>query len=111
MFDLDNKQAHFNELTEKLNDPKLWEDPKKAQELNKERVHLEKELKAFIDLAQAIKDASELSELALSEKDEEALVELVEEIENNEKKLYQLEFQRMFSNPMDPNNAFLDIQS
>ena len=86
-FDLDNKQAHFKELTEKLNDPKLWEDPKKAQELNKEKVHLEKELKVFIDLEQAIKDASELSELAHSEKDEEALVELIEEFETNEKKL------------------------
>ena len=49
--------------------------------------------------------------MALSENDEEALEGLIEEIEKNEKKLYQLEFQRMFSNPMDPNNAFLDIQS
>ena len=49
--------------------------------------------------------------MALSENDEEALEGLVEEIKKNEKKLYQLEFQRMFSNPMDPNNAFLDIQS
>ena len=49
--------------------------------------------------------------MALSENDEEALEGLIEEIVKNEKKLYQLEFQRMFSNPMDPNNAFLDIQS
>ena len=74
-------------------------------------MHLEKEVARFGDLDQAIKDSSELSELALSENDEEALEGLVEEIKKNEKKLYQLEFQRMFSNPMDPNNAFLDIQS
>ena len=70
-------------------------------------MHLEKEVARFGDLDQAIKDSSELSELALSENDEEALEGLVEEIKKNEKKLYQLEFQRMFSNPMDPNNACL----
>ena len=66
IFDLEKKQSLLNELTEKLNDPKVWDDPKKAQELNKERVHLEKEVTRFIDLDQAIKDSSELSELALS---------------------------------------------
>ena len=109
IFDLEKKQSRLNELTENLNDPNVWDDPKKAQELNKERVHLEKEVTRVTDLDQAIKDSSELSELALSENDEEALEGLVEEIKKNEKKLYQLEFQRMFSNPMDPNNAFLAV--
>ena len=62
-------------------------------------------------MEQVIKDFSELYELAISEKDKEALNVLTEEIKINEKRLYELEFQRMFSNPMDPNNAFLDIQS
>ncbi len=74
-------------------------------------MHLEKELSSFSDLEQAIKDVSELSHLALEENDDEALKELTEEIRSNDKKLHHLEFQRMFSNPMDPNNAFLDIQS
>ena len=43
-------------------------------------MHLEKEVARFGDLDQAIKDSSELSELALSENDEEALEGLVEEI-------------------------------
>ena len=62
-------------------------------------------------LEQKIKDVTELYELALADKDEEALKVLNEEFNDNEKKLHQLEFQRMFSKPMDPNNAFLDIQS
>ena len=49
IFDLELKYSRFDELTVIFNDPKLWEDPKKAQELNKERVHLEKELKSYQD--------------------------------------------------------------
>ena len=36
---------------------------------------------------------------------------IFEEIKTNSKQLSLMEFQRMFSHPMDPNNAFLDIQS
>ena len=74
-------------------------------------MHLEKELKAFLSLDQAISDIFELFEIALGEKDILALEGLSEDIKNNEKRLHQFEFKRMFCNPMDPNNAFLDIQS
>ena len=39
------------------------------------------------------------------------LEEIAQEILKNENALHDLEFIRMFSNKMDPNNAFLDIQS
>ena len=40
----------YTELTQKLSDSKIWEDPKAAQDLNRERVHLEKEVTIFLDL-------------------------------------------------------------
>ena len=36
---------------------------------------------------------------------------LSDEVVNLESQLKELEFQRMFSNKMDPNDAFLDIQA
>jgi len=74
-------------------------------------VYLEKELIFFYELEQSINDSVELSELAIKDNDQDALDGLIQEITNNQKSLHKLEFQRMFSNPMDPNNAFLDIQS
>ena len=74
-------------------------------------MYLEKELIFFYELEQSINDSVELSELAIKDNDQDALDGLTQEITNNQKSLHKLEFQRMFSNPMDPNNAFLDIQS
>ena len=45
------------------------------------------------------------------ENDESSLKEISEEVIKNEKALSELEFRRMFSNEMDPSNAYLDIQS
>ncbi len=65
----------------------------------------------FNSLDIAIKDSIELTEIAIEEDDSSALEEISKEIENNELALSDLEFIRMFSNKMDPNNAYLDIQS
>ena len=49
--------------------------------------------------------------MASEENDEDALNDLVTDLDEQEKQLQKLEFQRMFSGEMDANNAFLDIQS
>jgi len=49
--------------------------------------------------------------LAIEEEDESTLHDLFQDTINLEKKLGQLEFKRMFSNPLDPNNCFIDFQS
>ncbi len=92
-------------------DPNIWDDPNNAQNLNKERVSIEKTLKTFNELKSSISDASELTEIALEEGDEDSINGILNDMENNESSLRELEFIRMFSNKMDPNNAYLDIQS
>jgi len=94
-----------------LSNPDLWEDQEKAQNINKEKVRLEKELLAFNDLYNAIKDSLEIFDMVIQEDDQNSLKELSEEAKKNESLLKDLEFTRMFSNKMDPNNAYLDIQS
>jgi peptide chain release factor 2 len=49
--------------------------------------------------------------MAVEEDDEGAVDDIVAELEALETQLGVLEFRRMFSNEMDPNNAYLDIQS
>ena len=56
-------------------------------------------------------DAQDLLDMAVEEDDEGAVDDIVAELEALEDKLAILEFRRMFSNEMDPNNAYLDIQS
>ena len=49
--------------------------------------------------------------MAVEEDDEGAVEDIVAELDALEAQLAKLEFRRMFSNEMDPNNAYLDIQS
>ena len=56
-------------------------------------------------------DAADLLEMAAAEDDEDTAQEIEGEIDGLVKLLEPLEFRRMFSGEMDPNNAFLDIQA
>jgi len=49
--------------------------------------------------------------MALQEQDESTLNVLLPDLDKHEAQLAKLEFARMFSNKMDPNNAFMDIQA
>lgn len=56
-------------------------------------------------------DCRELLDMAVEEDDEASVADVQSEIERLDAQLAALEFRRMFSNEMDPNNAYLDIQS
>ncbi len=58
-----------------------------------------------------IADTKELFELARAEGDEATLLSVFSDTENLKKEVAALEFRRMFSNPLDPNNCFMDIQA
>jgi len=49
--------------------------------------------------------------MALAENDEEAVQDIIDELDELEKEVSELEFRRMFSGEMDANNAFIDIQA
>jgi peptide chain release factor 2 len=56
-------------------------------------------------------DARELFDLAREEGDDATLSSISLDIDKLEQDVGTLEFRRMFSNPLDPNNCFLDIQA
>ena len=68
-------------------------------------------VKTIDDLEVGCGDAQDLLDMAVEEDDEGAVDDIVAELEALESQLAILEFRRMFSNEMDPNNAYLDIQS
>jgi peptide chain release factor 2 len=63
------------------------------------------------DLSAGLADALELLRLAQEENDAETVAAVGDDLDAAELKLQPLEFRRMFSNEMDPANAFLDIQA
>jgi len=58
-----------------------------------------------------LSDSAELFELARADKDEATLLAIFSDVEKLGKEVAALEFRRMFSNPLDRNNCFVDIQA
>jgi peptide chain release factor 2 len=63
------------------------------------------------DLTIGLKDAGELLEMAVEEDDSGTVDEVVGDLEKFAARLEALEFRRMFAGEMDPNSAYVDIQS
>ncbi|HEX8978411.1 MAG TPA: peptide chain release factor 2 [Parasulfuritortus sp.] len=111
MFDYPGKRDRLNEVVRIAEDPSLWDDPKKAQEIGKERRALEEVVLTLEKIDGELASAAELFDLAREEGDDDTLESLIGDAAAIEKQVGGLEFRRMFSNPMDPNPCFLEIQS
>jgi len=94
-----------------LEDPKIWDKPERAQALGKERGQLEQVVNTLVRMERGVSDAEELLAMAVEEEDEATVETVAADLDNYEKDIAALEFRRMFSGEMDPNNAFLDIQA
>ncbi|MDO8959985.1 MAG: peptide chain release factor 2 [Rhodocyclaceae bacterium] len=102
------KLAEINQLME---DPGIWNDAERAQALGKEKKSLEAVVGTLQGVSNTLADAQELFDLAKEENDEDTLLAVETDLAAVEAKVADLEFRRMFSNPADPNNCFIDIQA
>ncbi|HTY49581.1 MAG TPA: peptide chain release factor 2 [Steroidobacteraceae bacterium] len=101
----------MEEVALELEDPGIWSDPPRAQQLGKERARLAAELAAIDRTTQGIADTGELLDLAEGDNDEAAARDIAREAGRLEADVRRLEFKRMFGGEMDAHSAFLDIQA
>lgn len=94
-----------------LEDPNVWNDQENAQKLGKEKRMLEGVVNTLSGLEQGINDSKELFEMAREEGDDDSLLSIAKDSEALEKTIEEMEFRRMFSQPMDENNCFIEFQS
>ena len=111
IFDFDGKQDRLAEVVKLAEDPAIWEDNKRAQELGRERKALEDVVNGLGKIGQDLDDAAELFEMAKAENDDDSLSSIATDTQDVQMRVEALEFRRMFSNPADPNNCFIDIQA
>ena len=111
IFDFDVKKEQLDEIQRELEQPNVWNDPERAQKLGQDRARLEKIVGTLQAMVKGLVDARELLEMAIEEQDESSIQSVINDLDLMEKQIADLEFRRMFSGEMDPNNAFLDIQS
>ena len=101
----------LTEVARELEDPKVWEDQQRAQALGRERKLLDGVVGTLTTLDASLADSRELFELARSESDDATLEAVEKDVAAIASGVGDLEFRRMFSNPLDPANCFIDIQA
>jgi peptide chain release factor 2 len=109
IFDLDNKAQRLSVVEAELEDPTVWENPERAQALGKEKKMLEAVVHSLNGLCANLGDATELFEMAKNEADWPAVSALEADVSGYAEAVARLEFRRMFANPADPSNCFIDI--
>ncbi len=111
IFDFENKLQKLEEVNGLLEDPKVWDNSEKAQKLGKEKRELELVVHNLQGLEASLNDSRELFEMAREENDDDTLLSIAADSEALEKQITEMEFRRMFSQPMDANNCFIEFQS
>ncbi|WP_428419693.1 peptide chain release factor 2 [Methylibium sp.] len=109
--DFDEKSRRLSEVNAALEDPTVWNDPKNAQALGREKKSLETVVETIASLERNLADNAELYEMSKEEGDEDGLRAIEAETQGLASQVEQLEFRRMFNNPADPSNCFIDIQA
>ncbi len=101
----------LNEVVAALENPSVWNEPKRAQELGREKKTLETVVETIDHLNGNLADSIELFEMAKDEGDLESLAAIAADAAKLRESVEQLEFRRMFNKPADPLNCFVDIQA
>jgi peptide chain release factor 2 len=94
-----------------MEDPAIWNDPKRALELGKEKKSLEQVVDVLGGAITALADSTELYDMAKEEADLDTVAAIGEDTAKIAEHIESMEFRRMFNNPMDSANCFLDIQA
>ena len=94
-----------------MENPAIWNDPKRAQELGREKRTLEEVVNMIDHLTTNLADNAELFDMVKEEGDVDSLVQIEADAAKLQEIVEGLEFRRMFNNPADPSNCFIDIQA
>ncbi len=103
--------SKLEEVNRALEDPAVWNNAERAQELGKEKRQLENVVLSLQRIDAQARDLQELYDLAEAEDDDDTFEAVEADLEELESAVAELEFRRMFNNPMDPNACFIEIQA
>lgn len=111
IFDYETKSSRLEEVNRALEDPAVWSDAARAQELGREKRQLEDIVLTLKSTDDEARDLQELFDLAQAEEDDAMFEAVEDDLSHLATTVETLEFRRMFSHPMDPANCFVEIQS
>ncbi|MFO1037767.1 MAG: peptide chain release factor 2 [Geminicoccaceae bacterium] len=109
--DWDQALLRLDELNSLSEDPKLWDNPEKAQALMRERNKLAAAVEKQRSLERGLDDAVGLAELAEEENDEGTIAEIQADLERIHSEVARLQLESLLSGEADGNDCFLQVNA
>ncbi|HAE46125.1 MAG: peptide chain release factor 2 [Tistrella sp.] len=109
--DWENALIRLEELNALSEDPKLWDDPARAQKVMRERTQLEGAIERYRKLEQAFRDDLELAELGEMEDDESVVDEAQASLGRLLDELLKLKVESLLSGEVDGNDSYLEVHA
>jgi peptide chain release factor 2 len=101
----------LRELDALAEDPALWNDPRKAQEMMRERRRLSESIDAYKEIERELEDTAGLVELAEAEGDEELTLEGVKALEQLAKRAERDKGEALLSGEADGLDTYMEINA
>ena len=111
IFDPEGTAERLEDLNRQAEDPKLWEDPGRAQKIMRERTALDHAIGAYRGFERALEDALTLIELGEAEGDQAVLAEAEAEVRNLHAAIAKEQLAALLSGEADANDCYLEIHA
>ena len=109
--DWDRALRRLDELNARVEDPSLWNDPKAAQEVMRERRRLDEAVAATRAIETELADTVELMEMAEAEGDNALVDDAVTSLAVLEKRAQRDKVTALLAGEADANNTYIEVNS
>lgn len=109
--DWDRALRRLDELNARVEDPTLWDDPKQAQEVMRERTRLDQAISATKAIQQEMNDTVELMEMAEAEEDNALVDEAVAQLAELAERADDDKVKALLAGEADANDTYLEIHA
>ena len=109
--DWDRALRRLDELNARVEDPKLWDDPKEAESVMRERRRLDGAISTVQEITDEMNDAVEFVELGEAEGEDEVVAEGMASLERLAERADADKVQALLSGEVDGNDTYLEIHA
>ncbi|MCZ7594859.1 MAG: peptide chain release factor 2 [Hyphomicrobium sp.] len=109
--DWDTAQQRLAELNKRAEDPSLWNDPKAAQKVMRQRQQLERSITAYEELQRGLDDGVTLIELGEAEDDDASVAEGEAMLKKLDEEAQRRSVEALLSGEADSNDAYLEVHA
>ncbi|MCK5551173.1 MAG: peptide chain release factor 2 [Hyphomicrobiaceae bacterium] len=109
--DWDTAEARLAEFNKQAEDPSLWNDPRSAQKVMRQRQQLERSMAAYQSLERDLEDSVTLIELGEAEGDDASIAEGGAQLRKIDEEAQRRSVEALLSGEADGNDTYLEVHA